>query len=354
VTQGGSQGVDVRLTARPEVVRLAPGARTVVLLVVEDAGHDAAALATHYRLEVSGIRRRWYTLGKAEVLLEPGARAVVPLALHPSLEDDSLDCYPIRVRASWPANPSIGTGVVITLTVARADAPSADALDQGRGTGAGRDQQAAHAPPTRRLTRVLAGVGHVARKAVGLSPDSAETPSLAATGPGLPERPTDAAVAPELSGWERSPVADTYPPSSNENEEERHMSTDDVAHRSVADVVSTAPTRETTAARADDQEGPGRDEQRRLLIAECWSLEQRWTEIRAQVVDLDAEWCHLVGKLKDGEDAAPRPLDWADGVLMFRDLSQHAARLSGLTEEALHTCKQYALALQRAMEGLEV
>ena len=374
MTHGEAQRGDIRLTVIPdEVVRLAPGNRAVVLLVVEDAGHDAEALPTRYRLEVSGIRRRWYTLGETEVLLGPGARTVVPLALHPILDDESLACYPIRVRVSWPANPSIGAKVVVTLMVVKAEAPPADAPGQDGGVSADHAPWAApaaaphaqavratRAPPTRRrFNRILAGVGLVTRKAVGVPPDSAETPPLSHIKEetvATVARAEDVAAAPGFGEGPQAPVAETVPPSSSE--EGRHMSLDEMAHRGVAGVAAAASAGETAAASAGDWEGTetGRDEQRRLLIAECWSLEQRWAEIRAQVVDLDAEWRHLVSPLKDGEDAAQRmrPLDWADGVLVFRDLSQHAARLSGLTEEALHTCKQYALALQRAMEGLEV
>jgi len=196
------------------------------------------------------------------------------------------------------------------------------------------------------------GTGDAARGVAGRDPGADMSPLPHA----MEERVAgteDGAAVPGSVARLQALVAHTEPLSSIG--EEGHMNIDEMADRGVADAAATAPA-PGTAVPEGEPEGTGRDEQRRLLIAECGSLEQRWTAISAQVVDLDAEWQHLVGQIKGGEDAAQqaRPLDWADGVLLFRDLGQHATRLSGLTEEALRTCKQYALALQRAMEGLEI
>jgi hypothetical protein len=94
--------------------------------------------------------------------------------------------------------------------------------------------------------------------------------------------------------------------------------------------------------------------QRQAPIAECHVLERRWAELHEEALQLDQEWQHLLSIFISR--AEPRQngqsLNWTDGAAAFYDLDKHAARASHLAQEAVHTCQQYALALQRALDGL--
>ena len=121
------------------------------------------------------------------------------------------------------------------------------------------------------------------------------------------------------------------------------------------DKGSVAPANDMAATRTVSPEYVDQDEKRRVLIAECWTLAQRWADLRVRIVDLDSEWQHLLEPLRNAMDMTTpgHQLDWADGALVFHDLGEHAAHLSSLTTEALRTCQQYAIALRSATEGLE-
>lgn len=137
---------------------------------------------------------------------------------------------------------------------------------------------------------------------------------------------------------------------------ERHVSTDDRDGPYTSTVESTVWTADTSASDASAPRTLSREEQRRALLDECNALEQRWVAVCEQVADLDAEWQRLLEPLRSEREAPQEAhsLDWVSGAVLFHDLDQHAARLSGLTAEALQACNQYAGALQRAMRGLDV
>jgi len=115
-TRRGARGPGISLTAAPDAVRLAPDGRAELRLVV--ASTDPNASPTRYHLAVTGLQRLWYTLGETEILLNPGARETVLLTLHPVAGKAAPGRYPFRVKAAWPANPSIAATAVVTLTVA--------------------------------------------------------------------------------------------------------------------------------------------------------------------------------------------------------------------------------------------
>ena len=115
-TRRGARGPGISLTAAPDAVRLAPDGRAELRLVV--ASTDPNASPTRYHLAVTGLQRLWYTLGETEILLNPGARETVLLTLHPVPGKAAPGRYPFRVKATWPANPSIAAAAVVTLTVA--------------------------------------------------------------------------------------------------------------------------------------------------------------------------------------------------------------------------------------------
>jgi len=117
-TRRGARGPAISLTVTPATVQLSPGDRVEVRLAVEAT--DPNAPPTRYHLDVTGLQRPWYTLGETDILLGPGARATVLLVLHPARGKASPGRYPFRVKATWPANPSIGTSAIVTLTVALA------------------------------------------------------------------------------------------------------------------------------------------------------------------------------------------------------------------------------------------
>ncbi len=115
-TRRGARGPGISLTVAPDAVRLAPDGRAELRLVV--ASTDPNASPTRYHLAVTGLQRLWYTLGETEILLNPGARETVLLTLHPVPGKAAPGRYPFRVKATWPANPSIAAAAVVTLTVA--------------------------------------------------------------------------------------------------------------------------------------------------------------------------------------------------------------------------------------------
>jgi hypothetical protein len=96
------------------------------------------------------------------------------------------------------------------------------------------------------------------------------------------------------------------------------------------------------------------NDRRQAPIAECHALERRWAELHEEGVQLNQEWQHLlsifirrVEARRDGQS-----LNWTDGAAAFYDLDRYAARASHLAQEAVQTCHEYALALQRALEAL--
>jgi len=127
-TRRGARGPGISLTAAPDAVRLAPDGRAELRLVV--ASTDPNASPTRYHLAVTGLQRLWYTLGETEILLNPGARETVLLTLHPVAGKAAPGRYPFRVKAAWPANPSISATAVVTLTVAATEELGAAAPGQ--------------------------------------------------------------------------------------------------------------------------------------------------------------------------------------------------------------------------------
>jgi hypothetical protein len=83
------------------------------------------------------------------------------------------------------------------------------------------------------------------------------------------------------------------------------------------------------------------------------ALERRWAELHAEARQLNQEWQHLLSIFSRLETTRNgQALTWADGAAAFRDLHEHATRTSYLAQEAVRTCHQYALALQRALAAL--
>jgi ribonuclease HI len=99
---------------------------------------------------------------------------------------------------------------------------------------------------------------------------------------------------------------------------------------------------------------PSKDDRRQALMVECQALEQRWAVVHEAALHLDQEWQRLLSILTSRVEAqrSGQPPSWTDGALMFYDLDKHAARTSSLAREALQTCRQYTLALQRALDAM--
>jgi hypothetical protein len=93
---------------------------------------------------------------------------------------------------------------------------------------------------------------------------------------------------------------------------------------------------------------------RQALMAECRALEQRWAMVHEEALHLDQEWQRLLSMLLSRVEAqrSGQPPSWTDGALMFYDLDKHTARTSSLALEALQMCRQYTLALQRALDTM--
>ena len=116
-----------------------------------------------------------------------------------------------------------------------------------------------------------------------------------------------------------------------------------------ADQVSTI-----AAVMREALEEKVRNYYRQALMAECRALEQRWAMVHEEALHLDQEWQRLLSMLISRVEAqrSGQPPSWTDGALMFYDLNKHTARTSSLAQEALQMCRQYTLALQRALDTL--
>ena len=93
---------------------------------------------------------------------------------------------------------------------------------------------------------------------------------------------------------------------------------------------------------------------RQAAIAECHALERRWAELHEEVLQLNQGWQELLSIISSRVESRRngQALNWTDGAAAFYDLDRHAARTSLLAQEAVQTCHQYALALQRALDAL--
>ena len=93
---------------------------------------------------------------------------------------------------------------------------------------------------------------------------------------------------------------------------------------------------------------------RQAPLAECHALERRWAELHEEALQLNQEWQHLLSIISSRVETKRngQALNWTDGAAAFYDLDRHAARTSYLAQEAVQTCHQYALALQRALDTL--
>jgi hypothetical protein len=96
------------------------------------------------------------------------------------------------------------------------------------------------------------------------------------------------------------------------------------------------------------------NDRRQAPIAECHALERRWAELHEEVLQLNQEWQELLSIISSRVETRRngQALNWTDGAAAFYDLDRHAARTSHLAHEAVQTCHQYALALQRALDAL--
>jgi hypothetical protein len=96
------------------------------------------------------------------------------------------------------------------------------------------------------------------------------------------------------------------------------------------------------------------NDRRQAAIAECHTLEQRWAELHEEALQLNQEWQHLLSIISSRVETKRngQSLNWTDGAAAFYDLDRHAARTSHLAHEAVQTCHQYALALQRALKAM--
>jgi single-stranded DNA-specific DHH superfamily exonuclease len=95
-------------------------------------------------------------------------------------------------------------------------------------------------------------------------------------------------------------------------------------------------------------------DRRQAPIAECHALEQRWAELHEEALQLNEEWQHVLSIIRSRVETKRngQTLNWSDGVAVFYDLAKHAAHTSYLAQEAVQTCHQYALALQRALAAM--
>jgi len=96
------------------------------------------------------------------------------------------------------------------------------------------------------------------------------------------------------------------------------------------------------------------NDRRQAPIAECHALERRWAELHEEVLQLNQEWQQLLSIIISRVETRRngQSLNWTDGAAAFYDLDRHAARTSHLAHEAVQTCHQYALALQRALDAM--
>jgi hypothetical protein len=93
---------------------------------------------------------------------------------------------------------------------------------------------------------------------------------------------------------------------------------------------------------------------RQAPLAECHALERRWAELHEEALQLNQEWQHLLSIISSRVETkrSGQALNWTDGAAAFYDLDRHAARTSHLAREAVQTCHQYALALQRVLDAM--
>ena len=96
------------------------------------------------------------------------------------------------------------------------------------------------------------------------------------------------------------------------------------------------------------------NDRRQAPLAECHALERRWAELHEEALQLNQEWQHLLSIISSRVETKRngQALNWSDGVAAFYDLAKHAARTSYLAHEAVQTCHQYALALQRELDAM--
>jgi hypothetical protein len=95
-------------------------------------------------------------------------------------------------------------------------------------------------------------------------------------------------------------------------------------------------------------------DRRQAPIAECHALERRWAELHEEALELNQEWQQLLSIISSRVQTkrSGQALNWTDGAAAFYDLDRHAARTSQLAQEAVQTCHQYALALQRVLDAM--
>jgi hypothetical protein len=96
------------------------------------------------------------------------------------------------------------------------------------------------------------------------------------------------------------------------------------------------------------------NDRRQAPMAECHALERRWAELHEEAIHLNQEWQNLLSIIISRVETKRegQALNWTDGAVAFYDLDKHAARTSNLAQEAVQTCHQYALALQRALDAM--
>jgi hypothetical protein len=118
-------------------------------------------------------------------------------------------------------------------------------------------------------------------------------------------------------------------------------------------------TREDARRRAALPEPPIKsdietNDRRQAPIAECHALERRWAELHEEALQLNQEWQQLLSIISSRVESKRngQSLNWTDGAAAFYDLDRHAARTSHLAQEAVQTCHQYALALQRVLAAM--
>jgi hypothetical protein len=86
------------------------------------------------------------------------------------------------------------------------------------------------------------------------------------------------------------------------------------------------------------------NDRRQASIAESHALERRWAELHEEVLQLNQEWQQLLSIISSRVETTRngQSLNWSDGAAAFYDLAQ----------EAVQTCHQYALALQRVLDAM--
>jgi hypothetical protein len=96
------------------------------------------------------------------------------------------------------------------------------------------------------------------------------------------------------------------------------------------------------------------NDRRQAALAEGHALERRWAELHEEALQLNQQWQHLLSIISSRLESMRhgQALNWTDGAAAFFDLHKHAARTSHLAQEAVQTCHEYALALQRALAAL--